>query len=656
MIRFLQQDSRITKALFIVIIGFASVSMVVYLIPGLMSGASVSDDAYAIVYPHWYSRYLASGDKITEKRVDAMVSMQMKRQNPEYANNPFIVNMYTQRVGQQMIQEQILLAEANRLGIRSTDKDVIDFLHKGQFGELLFPKGEFIGQDRYSDFLVNQFGLSVTDFEDELRQQIQTDRLRSLITAGVSVSDSEIRDEYRKHNIKIKFDYAVINGDELGKSINPTDAELQAFFTKNAARYATAVPEQRSIAYFAFTVDQLPGGVPKVTEQEIQAYYNAHQAEYKTPDQARARHILISVPAGADAKTDAAAKAKAEAILKQIQAGGNFADLAKKNSDDPGSKNAGGELGFAKPGTMVPEFDKAIFSQKIGDTAIVKTQFGYHIVQVEERQTAHTQSLSEVLPTIQITLIREKLSKAEEQYAQSLVTEAAKNGLEKTAAAHHLTFTTSEPLPIRGVISALPDSTKVVAKAFQDALNGAPDSAPTGEGYAIFQVANIVKAHAPDFNSFKAQILTDYRRDLLPALLSEKTNELAAKAKTYKDLNKAAKELGAAVKTSDLVDETGQVPDMGAVNADLFNLNVGDFSGPITTGRTGTVVKIIQKQEPTADEIAKNLDSTRDQIIAQRRNEAFSIYIGALTDKYKKEKRIVLGAKAQEAASKAPTL
>ena len=113
-------------------------------------------------------------------------------------------------------------------------------------------------------------------------------------------------------------------------------------------------------------------------------------------------------------KADAAAKAKAEDLLKQIQKGGNFAELAKKNSDDPGSKDTGGELGFAQRGHMVPEFDNAIFTQKIGDMKIVKTQFGYHIVQVEERTAAHTQSLNEVLPTIQATLMRQKSTAAQD--------------------------------------------------------------------------------------------------------------------------------------------------------------------------------------------------------------------------------------------------
>ncbi len=115
-----------------------------------------------------------------------------------------------------------------------------------------------------------------------------------------------------KQNIKIKFDYAVISADDLRKTINPSDSDLEAFFKKNAARYAQAVPEERKITYFAFTQDQVPGGVPQPSQQQIQEYYNDHLSDYSVPDQARSRHILISVPQGADAKTDAAAKAKAE--------------------------------------------------------------------------------------------------------------------------------------------------------------------------------------------------------------------------------------------------------------------------------------------------------------------------------------------------------
>src|SRR6202522_170633 len=153
---------------------------------------------------------------------------------------------------------------------------------------------------------------------------------------------------------KVKFDYAVIQSADLAKTINPTDSDLQAYFKQNAARYATAIPETRKIEYLSFGADQLPGGKPTVTDADLQTYYNAHKDAYAVKEQVKARHILIAVPRGSDAKTDAAAKAKAQGILDQVRKGGDFAALAKANSDDPGSKDSGGELGFFTKGKMVP--------------------------------------------------------------------------------------------------------------------------------------------------------------------------------------------------------------------------------------------------------------------------------------------------------------
>ncbi|MGO9339692.1 MAG: peptidylprolyl isomerase [Terracidiphilus sp.] len=649
MIRFLQRDSRVVKAFFVVIIGMASVSMVVYLIPGLTGQGAASAGTYAVIYPHWYSKLLSSGSTVSQEKVDKMARAQLAQQR--YPDNPMILGLFEQRVGQQLIQQQILLNEAEKLGIRATEDDVRQFLHTGQAGEVLFPGGKYIGDDQYANLIATRFNMSVTEFEDDVKNDIVIRRLQALIAGGVTVGDQEVRDEYRKNNIKIKFDYAVISAEDLRKGINPSDSELEAFFKKNSARYNSAVPEERKITYFAFTPNDLPGGVPQPTQQEIQAYFNQHKAEYSTPEQARSRHILIKLAPGADAKTDAAAKAKAEDLLKQLKGGANFADLAKKNSDDPGSKDSGGELPFAQHGTMVPEFDRAIFSQKIGDFAIVKSQFGYHIVQVEERKPAHEQDLSEVLPTIQATLIRQKAAASEENYAHTLASEAMKNGLEKTAAAHHLEVVTTPPVGRQGVISALPDGAQVIAKAFESKQGDPPQAAPTGEGYAIFQVTGIQPAHAPNFADWKTHVLDDYRDEQLPQLVDAKTKELADKAKASGDLAKAAKELGATLKTSDLVGPSGQVPDLGQVEQmapQLMELPVGAVSGPINAQRNGVVAKILEKQEPSADEIAKNFDQTRDQILEQRRQDAFSIFLSSIMDDYKKNKRIRMNAKAQQ--------
>ena len=650
MIRFLQQDNRVVKALFVVIIAAASVSMVVYLIPGLTGQGAVSAGTYAVVYPNWYSKFFSSGEAISQEKVSMQARQQLQQRNPQYASNPMIVSLFEQQVGQQMVQQQILLAEATKLGISANGDDVKQFLHQGQAGQVLFPNGKFIGQEQYAAMIASRFDMSVDDFEESVRHDITIQRLRAYVTAGLTVSPKEARDQYLKNGTKIKFDYAVISSDDLRKSINPSDADLEAFFKKNASRYANAVPEERTISYFAFTPNDVPGGVQQPTQQEIEAYYNAHKAEYSVPEQAKSRHILIQVAQGADAKTDAAAKAKAEGILKQIQSGGNFADLAKKNSDDPGSKDSGGELGFAQRGHMVPEFDNAIFTQKIGDTKIVKTQYGYHIVQVEERNAAHAQSLSEVLPTIQATLIRQKSTASQDTYAKALTSEAIKNGLDKTAAAHHLQLVTTPPVNGSGVIPALPDGAQLISRAFAAKASDPPQSAPTGEGFAVFQVKSVIPAHAPAFADWKSHVADDYRNEQVPALMSQKTAELAAKAKAENDLAKAAKEVGASMKTSDLVDQTGQVPELGAVGQvapQLFQMTPGTITGPINAGRTGVVAKLVDKQQPSDADIAKNLDQTRDQILEQKRQEAFEIFANSIITDYKKNNRVRINAKTQ---------
>jgi peptidyl-prolyl cis-trans isomerase D len=154
---------------------------------------------------------------------------------------------------------------------------------------------------------------------------------------------------------------------------------------------------------------------------------------------------------------------------------------------------------------MVPEFDNAIFSQKIGDTTLVQTQYGYHIIQVEERQTAHTQPLSEVLPAIQVTLIRQKEAQAEAAYAPVAGLRSRQERPRQDRGRASPEVVTTPPLNSQGVIAGLPDGSQVVAKAFTASRDGDPQFAPTGEGFAIFQVTGVTPSHAPTSPTFKDQ-------------------------------------------------------------------------------------------------------------------------------------------------------
>jgi peptidyl-prolyl cis-trans isomerase D len=649
MIRFLQKDNRFVKAIFIIIITVACVTMVVTLIPGIFNSQATNSDVYATIgYGGPLGRFLPAEDTITMTDVQQLASRVLQQQNLPDAYLRFMIP----QAGQELIQQRMEMNAAHKLGIHATNRDVRQFLHTGVWGEVLFPHGKYIGDQAYAQLISQQFNLSRAQFENEVRSEIEANRLRGLISGAVTVSPDEVRAAYIQQGMKINFQYAVLDSDVLRKTINPSDAELKSYFKANAGRYAQAIPETRTVNYIAFDNSQIPGGQPQVTEAEIEQYYKQNQSQYQVPEEVKVRHILISVPQNASPAQDAAAKAKAQKILDQIRQdnGKNFAELAKKYSDDPGSASQGGELGWIKRGVTVPAFQHAAFSQAAGQiSGLVRTQFGYHIIQTEAKQAAHLKPLSDVKAEILSTLTQDKTAQAAQNYAEALAKQAAQEGLAKTAAAHHLTVTNSGPFQQGANLPNMQDSSKLVAEAFAAKQGAAPEIANTGSGFAVFQLTKIDPAHAPTFDTYKSHILSDYRDDHLPALLAAKTNELAAKAHSLNNLAQAAKAMGATLMTSGLVGRTDQVPQIGEleqVAPSLFALSQGDISKAINTGRSGVVAQITQKQLPDAAEIQSHFEEMRQQLLNQERDQMFAVFLTNLEHKYEKEGRIHINQNA----------
>jgi peptidyl-prolyl cis-trans isomerase D len=640
MIRLLQQDNRIMKIIFAVIIGLAAITMVITLVPGIFDNASTSDSTtFATVRePGVFGRVFGESTPIKTAEVNQIAARQLQQQHLPEQLMPYLLP----RAGQILVQRAILKHEADRMNLQVSDEDLRRELRTGPFAQYLFPNGNYIGDDAYINFVQNAFGnqLSRADFESQVKSDMELNRLQALITGGVTVSDKAVRDAYKTDGTKVKFDYVVISADDVRKGINPSDADLQAFFKTNATRYATAIPETRKIQYAAFDASNIPGGKPQVSDADVLAYYNAHKDQYSVKEQVKTRHILIAVPAGADAKTDAAAKAKAEDLLKQIKAGGNFADLAAKNSDDPGSKTQGGELPMIPTAGLDPAYAKAAMALNPGQTSdLVKSQFGYHIIQTEQKEPAHTKPVAEVKAEIVPVLEQQRAGAAEQTFASALAADAKKNGLDKAAAARGLHVVTTDYVAKGGVIPGLADGSGLLTQAFAVVKGADPASVSTGDGFAVFQVTDVKPAHAPDFAEYKAHILEDYREQQVPQLLNAQLTKLEDRAKVLNDLKKAAAEMNLPLKTSDLVGKDGQVPDLGAMSGPgsvAFTLAKGASSGPINTGHTGIVLTVVDKQEPTAEDIAKNFVATREGLLNQQREEIFRVYIGELTQKYEK--------------------
>src|SRR5258707_13809550 len=384
-----------------------------------------------------------AGAPVTALEVQREARQMLRQQFPRGgAQTEMLLPYFAERAAQTLISRKALVAEAERLGLRVTDEEARDELQHGQYAATFFPGGKFVGQQQYENILQNA-DLSVPIFEQGLKDQILMDKLRNVIAGGALVTDNDVHREFEKKNTKVKFDYAVLRKDDLVKQINPSEAELKAFYERNKASYNNSIPEKRKVQYVELDTAKIEAGV-NVSREDLQAYYDQHRDDYRVPEQVNVSHILIKTPLpGPDGKVDPKgveeARKKAEDVLKQLKAGGNFAELAKKYSEDPGSGKNGGSLGWIGKGRTVPEFEKAAFSLAKGSTSdLVQSSYGFHIIRVDDKQAAHVKSLDEVKDQIEESIKQQKAAQAVTNQVNALLGQARSAGLEKAAAAKGL--------------------------------------------------------------------------------------------------------------------------------------------------------------------------------------------------------------------------
>src|SRR5687767_15128195 len=295
-----------------------------------------------------------------------------------------------QQILTQMVDEQVALIEADRHGIRVSDEELAQqiFSIPG-----LQENGRFIGEERYEQLLQSQNPpMTKSQFEDSLRRSMVIDKLRAAITDWMSVADADLEREYRTRNEKVKLQVVALTADKFRSQVTVTDADVAAHFESRKAEYR--VGEQRKVRYLLLDRDQARQKVA-VPAADGQRYYNSNIDQYATPEQVRASHIRLN----AAGKDEAAVRKQAETILAQAKAGADFAELAKKYTEDEASKATGGDLNFFGRGRMLPEFEAAAFTLEPGQISdLVKTQYGFHIIKVVEKKPAVTQSLDEVRP------------------------------------------------------------------------------------------------------------------------------------------------------------------------------------------------------------------------------------------------------------------
>jgi peptidyl-prolyl cis-trans isomerase D len=601
----------VKKYLLIFFLSIVSIGMVITLAPIPTGDTSRME-----------SNVLASlgGSNITT--TDLLRSIQSRFRNSPEMNESKMIPMIAGSLLDEMVLQRALQSQARKMGIEVSDPELGEALQSLPW---LTQNGSFIGMDRYQDVIYQQTGMSVTEFEAELRNKLLQDKIRGVVTDGVEVLPQEVLEEFRHRNAKAKIEYVLFDPSQFTKAVRVSPEALEAFFKKDPDRYK--LPEQRKVRYALIDPDHFKGQV-LVTEEDARQYYTQHLADYRIPDRVRVAHILFKT-AGKSPAEIAALEKKARDVLSQIRAGGNFADLAKEYSEDT-SASKGGELGWVVRGQTVKEFEDTAFSMKPGQVSdLVKTVYGIHILKLEDKQTAHLQAFGEVKGTILAELAKQRVAEAQAKLADDLSSQLRlkPDAFEELARQAGLEPQTSPLFRYGQAVADLGNGDAFENLAFQlhKGEVGMPISVPKGQ--AIIQLADIVPEHVPTLEEVRARVEEDYRAEQARALADDKARQFAAQVKTG-DFAKIAKADGLTVKESKDFTQQDFVEGVasGSRLSAAFTLAVGQTSDVIPVGGESVVFRVVSHTPANEADFASQRDGITEELLERKRSLAFELY------------------------------
>jgi len=526
-----------------------------------------------------------------------------------------------QRILSQMIDEEAILAEADRLGVEVTDAELRErIIRLPAFQE----NGQFIGDARYRQILAAQAPpIPVEDFERELRRQLQSDKLRDALTAWVTITDADVEAEYRRRNEKVKVDLVLFNADAYKGGIAPAEAEIASYFESNKAKYR--VPEKRRVRYLHVDAATLRDRVT-VTEQDARQRYTEQIAQFQQPEQIRASHILLKT----EGKDEAAVRKQAESVLAKVKAGGDFAALAAQYSEDEASKEKGGDLDFFGRNAMVKEFEDAAFALEPGQTTdLVKTPYGFHIIRATGKRPASTQPFEAVSAQLQEQMKWERAQAEAQRLVETLEKEIDDPAdIDRVAQAQGLTaadsplFAKEEPVPGLGFA---PD---VSAEAFAMERGKVSKALRTPQGAAFITVIDVQEAHDATLADVRDRAREDLINERAAAMARDRASALAGAFKT--NFAAAANTAGLPVQTSELIARGAPFPEVGVsvpVETAAFALGAGGVSDPIATPRGTVVLRVAGKEAIKPEAFAAERGQVREQMLQERKGQFFASYM-----------------------------
>ncbi|HTX35967.1 MAG TPA: peptidyl-prolyl cis-trans isomerase [Bryobacteraceae bacterium] len=613
-----------------------ALSMLTYLVPSYNTGGMSPDAVVAQV----------GSEAITELDVQRAVQNAMRSGRIPAE----IMPTYVPQIVQQMITERALAYEAQRLGFHVSDQQLADFIQAQPQFASLFPGGKFVGKAAYAAMLA-QMNTSMDDFEASVRREMLGGRLHSIALEGIVVSPAEIEQAYRDKNEQLQIEYVKLTADKYKKEAEPTLEEMQTYFKTNAARYT--VPESKDLVILVADQSKLEQTL-NPTDDQLHREYTQNLDSFRVPEQVKIRHILLMTQ-GKPAADDAKIKAKAEDLLKQVRAGANFDELAKKYSEDPGLKTNGDTYTVQHNGQMVKEFEDAAFRLKPGESDLIKTTYGYHVVQVIQHDPAHVKSFDEVKADLisqwRKQQVADVMQKIEDQVQQAFQKDPSHP--DQVAAQFNMDVVKADNVqpgkPIPG-IGSNPDLDQAIA-----GLKVGEVSEPValaGNKLVVAELTGIVPPRPSTFDEVKDQIKDTMTTSRVQAKVQQHAQELMEKAKAMGgDLEKVAKAMGLDVRTSADFTRSGTInaekPATGetplgsaAYVQEGFTKPVGTLLGPITTPDSTVVVKVVAHIEPDMSKLPAARAQLLDEIKRQRAQDRATLFDAGVRNQLVKDGKI----------------
>jgi len=538
-----------------------------------------------------------------------------------------------------MVNEEVIFQEAMSRGLVVSPEEIRDRIMERY--EIFQQNGRFIGQERYLEIL-RANGISPGEFEEAIRKELYLEKFNRLIIDGAALSEAELKEEFYRQKETVKISYLLFQPSGFSELITPSEKELAEYYKGNKENYRE--PERRKISYIQIEPNSFSREI-EVPEREVQRYYQTHLDDFKVPVQRRARHILLKISPNATAEEEEKIRKRAEEVLSRARAGEDFAELAKRYSEDETTAQSGGDLGYFSKGSMVKELDDVLFSMQINDISDpIRTNFGYHIVQLTDIQRARYQPLSdvEVREGVEKALRTEKAEQQAEELAKMVYQEASSGDeLHDPGKGYELDVKESGFFAKEEEIEGLGRLPSLAEPAFSLKVGKVSEPVRTSRGYFVFQLVEKKDSYIPPLEKVKPQVIRDFKEKGSKELAKRRAEEVRKLLGDNPDLSAAASQQEMEPQSSEPFKRGESIEGLGfapEVEKRAFVMEVGEVSEVVAVDKGFVVFQVVSKKEPTPEEFAQEKETLRETLLQQKQLRWYS----AILTRLREEKKIVL--------------